>query len=351
MSAQLNAAAAEHGAVATFLAALIQRLSFTPWPVPVSVRRQLRVADGRSDSVEDWDADDLARRSKHLVVLGDPGSGKTWLARRAARLCAEAALTAMAEGASIDEVELPLYTTCSLLFSAAGDIRQAAVSSALDQLPSLGSPEVAAALRALFAEREARTLLVIDALDEAPGPDARLEQIAALPWYWRTLLTSRPAPWRYQIAADDPNWLGRVVGTLQPLRYPGDVEPFIGDWFRQRPDHGGRLVAQLAQRPALQPAAQVPLFLAFYCILGGDLPLPARRRDLHAQVIRRIWPITASATKAWMRPWRLCGTGHGSAPPKTPSPASAPGPTRPPPHISSTGPSASTWWRNALRHG
>lgn len=59
----------------------------------------------------DHDADELASWCSRLVVRGGPGSGKTWLARRTARLCAQAALAALAGGAGLDEIELPLFTT------------------------------------------------------------------------------------------------------------------------------------------------------------------------------------------------------------------------------------------------
>ena len=54
------------------------------------------------------------------------------------------------------------------------------------------------------------------------------------------------------------------------------------------PHWAAGLAAQLRDRPALQQAATVPLILAFYCIVGGDQPLPARRADLYAKVIRRM---------------------------------------------------------------
>ena len=66
---------------------------------------------------------------QRLVILGGPGAGKTWLAKRTARRCAEEAIAALAAGSTLDEIELPLYTTCSRLFSAHGDIREAAVSA------------------------------------------------------------------------------------------------------------------------------------------------------------------------------------------------------------------------------
>src|ERR1019366_2915944 len=111
-----------------------------------------------------------------------------------ARRGAEDALEAPAAGGTLDEVELPLYTTCSRLFGAGGDIREAVVSSALGQLADLGGSRSSAALGVFFAERNAPTLLVIDSLDEAHGPGERLRQAGTLPW--RIVLTSRASSWR-----------------------------------------------------------------------------------------------------------------------------------------------------------
>ena len=102
------------------------------------------------------------------MILGGPGSGKTWLAMRTARRCAEEALTVLAAGGTLDEVELPLYTTCSRLVGAPGDIREAVVSSALDWIGDLGGSRIITGLCAVLHRAERRaTLLVIDSLDEA----------------------------------------------------------------------------------------------------------------------------------------------------------------------------------------
>ena len=85
-------------------------------------------------------------------------------------------LEVLAAGGTLEEVELPLYTTCSRLFGAGGDIREAVVSSALGQLGDLGGSRISKALGVFFAERNAPTLLVIDSLDEAHGPSERLRQ-------------------------------------------------------------------------------------------------------------------------------------------------------------------------------
>ena len=140
----------------------------------------------------------------------------------------------------------------------------------------------------LFEERNAPTLLAADSLDEARGADDRIRQADTLPPAWRIILTGRPGSWNRQVAVGEKDLI-RGVTHLQPLRYPQDVQEFIWKWFSGRPERARSLSAQIFRQPALQQAATVPLILAFYCIIGGDEPLPARRADLYAKVIRRMF--------------------------------------------------------------
>lgn len=287
-----------------YLKTLIRWLNSDPWPrdqrlggpvlTPAAIERKLRISGTSSadeqdaeDTAPDQDADELARQCARLVILGGPGSGKTWLAKRSARICAEEALLALAGNAALDEVELPLYCTFSQLVNVGGDIRQAVVSSALHRIGDLGGSRVTAALDAFFAERNARTLLIVDSLDETYGADQRLDEVRSLPPAWRIILTSRPGSWDYRLVIDDKNKSHRV-GELQPLRYPDDVEAIIRNWFREVPDRGQDLAAQIAQRRDLQNAVTVPLILAFYCIIGGNEPVPEFRHELFSRVLRRM---------------------------------------------------------------
>ena len=281
--------------IAVYLTALISWLNIDPWPehrqfsgpvlTPAAIERKLQVRAADQVDEQALDADELVGRCRRLVILGGPGSGKTWLARRSARRCAEKALRAIQAGGTLEEVELPLFTTCSALLGADGDIRQAAVSSALNHLGDLGGSRISGALRVLFTERSAAMVLVLDSLDEAEGSGKRIRQADTLPW--RIVLTSRPSSWNGQLAIDPESDVHRV-GELQPLRYPDDVEPFIYQWFNQEPARGSDLAEQIARRPDLQKAATVPLILAFYCIIGAGQPLPQFRRDLYAMVLRRM---------------------------------------------------------------
>lgn len=287
---------AQHAGIEVYLRTLIDWLNTDPWPrdrrlqgpvlTPAAIECNLRATAAKRAGEGSLDIDELARQYQRLVVLSGPGGGKTWLAKRTARRCAEGALNAISDGANLDEIELPLYITCSRLLTADGDARVAAVSSAFDyELGDLGGPRLTAAIRAFFTERNKGTLLVIDSLDEAQGSSKRLRQLATLPW--RIILTSRPSTWNDQLSIDADND-AHLVCELQPLRYPDDIEPFIHRWFAERPEWGNQLCAQIAQRPGLQQAATLPLILAFYCIIGGDQPLPEFRRDLYTSVLRRL---------------------------------------------------------------
>ena len=282
--------------IMTYLEALIDSVNTDTWPqdqrfgkrtlTPAYIECKLQVTPAGSARERDLDTDDLTQRCQRLVILGGPGSGKTWLAKRTVRRCAQNALEAIRTGSALDKVELPLYTTCSQLFSADGGIRKAVVSSALNELGDPGGSQLNDDLCTFFTERNAPTLLVIDSLDEAHGSDRRLAQADKLPW--RIILTSRPGSWNRQLDIREESKFHRVA-ELQPLRYPDDVEPVIRRWFAEEPGRGEALAAQIAQHPSLQQAATVPLILAFYCIIGGDQLLPEFRRELYTKVLNRLF--------------------------------------------------------------
>ena len=156
---------------------LVEAMDADPWPgeglspgpvlSPSQIERRLWVSGDHVMEFED--ADELCRRCSRLVIIGGSGTGKTWLARRAARRCAEAALDRLQAGVPVAEVELPVFTTCARLaeMPAGDEIRDAIVGSAWGQPPDLGRGGLAAEVRALLVKRDGPTLVV--PLTDFPG--------------------------------------------------------------------------------------------------------------------------------------------------------------------------------------
>ena len=189
-----------------YLTVLVDDVTVDPWPrahgEPVlsvtDLELTLTVTAGRADGGgggQDLAADEVADTSRHLVVLGGAGTGKTWLARRIARRAAEVALESLWAGASVEDVEVPLLVTCEQFRTVAGTPRQAAIGPAIDSRSDLGAG-VANLLKVHLLERDDGVLTVLDSLDEATT--GRRDVDHALIGTWRTVITTRPDAWHGQ---------------------------------------------------------------------------------------------------------------------------------------------------------
>jgi hypothetical protein len=269
--------------------------------LPSAVERQLlvRTADGEtSQSPQEMTAEEALAGQRILVVLGGPGSGKTWLARRYAREAAQAALSRLEDGADLNEVELPLFTTWDQWTKTAGGTRQSLVAASFASGLGHSDPEASDTIDRLqrtFLQPDTQVLLVVDSLDEAAdlaGQAARLRELSSLHG-WRVVVTSRQAAWAATYRGEGDRGGGRRVAELETLNYPDDVVAFVQAWFADNPSRGAALLKQIGARDDLVRVAVVPLILTFYCLLteepaDSDRPLPARRRDLYRRLVRRL---------------------------------------------------------------
>lgn len=277
-----------------YLERLSESLDYDPWPkiaygsrdlVPSIIERQLRVQP-LARSEEPIPADEIAARCTRLVILGGPGAGKTWLTRRIARIACDLALERLRDGASIEDVEIPLYATCAAFLGLPGDVRSAAIQAAIDACPDLGSNHVQKSLKTLLGERSHGVVLVLDSLDEAKNADTSRLRLASNIAAWRLILSSRQSSWADQVTIEPSNDRQAVV-TLLPLSYPDDVQAVIDNWYSESPDVANRLKLELRDRPSLANAATVPVVLAMFCLVATEGKLPEFQRDLYHRVVRR----------------------------------------------------------------
>ena len=245
-----------------------------------------------------------------LTVLGGPGSGKTWLARRLAREAAETALEQL-QDPRVDpaSVELPLVTTVAEWIKRRGTGFEGLVEAALPH-------ESQEKIRRLVLPPGARVLAVADSLDEGVSANSArtlLNSLTSTPGR-RLVVTSRPEAWHSAVSGLRATQDTRV-GALTELRYPEDVYGYVKAWFTESPPTAQHLIRQLERRRELRATATSPLLLTFYCMLTEQEPdqeLPRRRRELYRTIIDLLlaggWattekPVDTDACRAILQQW------------------------------------------------
>ena len=261
---------------------------------PSIIERRMRVIDN-TDTRNAIPAEEAVAGSRVLTVLGGPGSGKTWQARRYARTAAERALQQLRAGAGLDQLELPVLTTWGAWSRFAGPAEATLIEASFDArlgVTAMTDPRSPERLRRTFG-RAQHLLVVVDSLDEASGDhdSGRLVSLLGLGNAWTVVVTSRHGAWEAlaRPARADPRL--KVV-ELVGLDYYDDVVPFVRSWFDQAPERAAALEEQIQTRHDLRDNATVPLLLAFYCVLASERQvgeaLPSRRRTLYDQIARRL---------------------------------------------------------------
>lgn len=305
--------AAEEAAVAAYLGGLRAVLDVDPWAgliggpartleasfVPRRVKFQRQTAL----------VDDVADACDRLVVLGEPGSGKSWLARYLAIRAADRALARLTrtgdEGphkgrdASGAEIELPLVATASAVLDAPSGSSpwDALVDSSIGALGDHLGPDGVASLRLRLGRPRGSYLIILDGLDEAAmqADATTLARLLGTPGpVLRVLLTSRPAVWRGVQLPLDAARLGierkRDVGghavvSVEPLD-DNEVREAIADLLAASPDAFGALTGALDADERLATFARTPLACVMLCaMVAGTGAVPRGRTMLYRGIV------------------------------------------------------------------
>ncbi len=247
---------------------------------------------------------------RRLVVVGDPGSGKTTFLRRVVCALAESLLGDVPNAAEarlgMKETPLPLLVPVADLVEHVAQVRRAPSEHPASVESPAWLPHFLGAVsreakwgldREFFEQRleDGSALVLLDGLDEAPdrlarGSVARLIRNAATA-YPRSqfVVTSRPAAY-----TDEAVLAGFEHAWIDPLADEA-IHTFLTRWSealhpgspREAASHRDELQAALANRPDMRRLVRNPVMLTALAVVHwNERRLPEQRADLYDSIVK-----------------------------------------------------------------
>ncbi|MFF4427255.1 NACHT domain-containing protein [Streptomyces sp. NPDC001549] len=254
-------------------------------PATLDQPRSVRPSSG-TGRLEPWET--VTAAYPRIVLLADAGLGKSWLLRMHARRLAEAVLTAPDSPGDPGGPLVPVLVRCGDLACRTERLLTDALAGHLFDLGVLAAGDHSEAAR---AAADGRLVLLLDAYDELPGPEARARLYAllatappALPIVVAGRRAGHPGP---PATAGGPLWQELV---LEPLGHAA-VGELVGTWPLTSAAR-----ASVARRVHTSGLGGVPLLLALLCALAEEIPegaadgapdLPAAKSELYERMLRR----------------------------------------------------------------
>ncbi|MCX5645978.1 MAG: SUMF1/EgtB/PvdO family nonheme iron enzyme [Phycisphaerae bacterium] len=262
-----------------------------------------RVSDiGRGGPSERVPLTDLLSRHRRLLIVGDPGGGKTTFLRFIACVLAKDGLDpgksrrhALLGLADVEAVPVPILVSVARLVAASKDGGRGAAWCALPRALADGFGAAKADLLTRFLDQD-RCVVLLDGLDEVADPALRTrmaDMVNALVHHWRNnlfVITSRP--FGYQAVA---GLEGMATAHICAFEKP-EIVQFMQRWAtalypdeqeRGRNAYLPQLQAAVLNVPHIRRMAQNPVMLTCLCVVHwNERHLPEGKADLLMAVLR-----------------------------------------------------------------
>lgn len=311
----------------------VLRFSIEHLYIPLELTRTTADRAGRTYSGADMPTQKVAPhevlKNRLVVVVGDPGSGKTTFLHRIAYKLASALLTndvmAAKEELGYDDVPIPLFVPIHKLAEYRKKLSRLGAGPSLSDLPtwitrylhevSLNTSLGLCEDDFLKMLQSGNAVLLLDGLDEASTETERvslvelIQNISDAYEKCRILVTTRPAT--YQGSGTLP---GFTEAWLAPLE-PSVVEVFFHDWswclHPEDPvsaeDTRSELLKALQSRAEIRRLARSPVMLtALAVVQWNEKRLPEYRAELYESIIGWLSK-SRSDRPGYVRPERRVG--------------------------------------------
>ncbi|MFG2010561.1 HEAT repeat domain-containing protein [Micromonospora sp. NPDC048868] len=248
---------------------------------------------------------DPGRRA--IVLLGDPGSGKSaaarYLALALAGVCTEPRLAAL-------DRHLPVLIELRSYAAHCGDGRCDGLLDYMGHRHQQGLAGIEQSVLEAYLRQGGQALFLFDGLDEVFDPTQREEVAAQIATFAseypgvRTMVTSRAAGYLRHTFAN----AGFDHFTLEDLD-DERIARFLGNWYRYvmptpaaEADRQRRQILDVVRRSrAMHEIAGNPLLLMLMAIVGRGHPLPRNRHRLYAHVTDVLiseWDVTKQLSES-----------------------------------------------------
>jgi len=234
------------------------------------------------------------KQHQQIMILADPGMGKSTLLKRESGLTAKKERESLANNCkTIEDVTLPLFIRLDDLAKYTSDTGK--IIDAIPRLIEAKYDKHFPAIQSLLEEKlkTGKCLLLLDAVDEVPNNNQQRKQLSDqlndfLDNYpCHTICTSRIVGYsRFLNRAKEME----IVPFNQKQR-----EQYIETWFKNARGYleddtvsAQALIRELRDKPQIDGLAQNPLLLSLICSLYQEkgLTLPARRCQVYEQSVR-----------------------------------------------------------------